>query len=477
MSGFLSSTNGSGNVRIFRLIALLICCSIPLLLPDNAYAKDADPGGGGGITACYVNSGNIGPITRIVSCIKTMTKTAGTTLVSGLGNYLSTAVNAAVMISIVLYGMLLALGFVAQERPTSYTVVAIAKAACVMVFATNPMYFFDLGLDIMESLLDLAGEIVGDTIPADAHCVIGGDKEAIWMRMDCILGTFVGYVWDMGRQAAANPNGLVGPLAWGVLGFLIACFFSGGLAWTIAMFGVSCVLTLFMAVSRAVYTFLVAYTLLVFLAVLSPIFIPMIMFQSTRRFFDKWVAMCMTMIFQPLLLFVFLSVMLIAADQILLSGPYSIFRILGVNPGGMGALFDASDPCNPKNIIRYDGITIGILDIGKGLLDKVGFDVTAIFNNMPVVGGAVQWFNEHVITCETKKLLPGTITLPIPYVDLSHVDGQKLLLSTIGGAVFAYLMNTMLKYIPDLSQEIFMGSTMRSIGTVKTPLEERFFSP
>lgn len=64
------------------------------------------------------------------------------------------------------------------------------------------------------------------------------------------------------------------------------------------------------------YVFILSLVALSVIIILSPLFIPMVLFQHTKGYFDGWIRELITYSLYPVMLFAFLSFMFIACDKI-----------------------------------------------------------------------------------------------------------------------------------------------------------------
>ena len=83
---------------------------------------------------------------------------------------------------------------------------------------------------------------------------------------------------------------------------------------------------LLMAIARSVYIFISAYIAFALMILVSPIFIPMTLFRSTKAYFEKWLRLTIGFVLQPVFIFVYLTMMLAAYDTIVFDGERSLYR-------------------------------------------------------------------------------------------------------------------------------------------------------
>jgi len=85
-----------------------------------------------------------------------------------------------------------------------------------------------------------------------------------------------------------------------------------------------------MLIIRAFFIYIAGYLGVTFLVIVSPLFIPMVLFKETKQYFDKWAKLLISFALQPVIMLVFIIFSLTAMDMAAFSGNYSImYRIAG----------------------------------------------------------------------------------------------------------------------------------------------------
>src|SRR5690606_3294993 len=138
--------------------------------------------------------------------------------------------------------------------------------------------------NILDAMDDLLGRVVNVTGGGAAFGAPACDQtfynsypagQRIWVYVDCALATLIGGI-------------LPGvSLTSGLLGFLVASLFSGATGAIIALMGFLLVVQLLVAIARAVYIYLTAYMAFSLMVVISPFFIPLILFRTTYAYFEQ----------------------------------------------------------------------------------------------------------------------------------------------------------------------------------------------
>ncbi|WP_065094408.1 TrbL/VirB6 family protein [Wolbachia endosymbiont of Nomada panzeri] len=144
---------------------------------------------------------------------------------------------------------------------------------------------------------------------------------APWDRLDCRILFYLGAPLDgiggkIGTGGVATLAVLLGaaPVLL-VAGSVIGIIFAGGQI-LIALVAIFMAILLMMVILWLCYVFILSLVALSVIIILSPLFIPMVLFQHTKGYFDGWVRELITYSLYPVILFAFLSFMFIACDKI-----------------------------------------------------------------------------------------------------------------------------------------------------------------
>ncbi|OAM00201.1 type IV secretion system protein [Wolbachia endosymbiont of Dactylopius coccus] len=144
---------------------------------------------------------------------------------------------------------------------------------------------------------------------------------APWDRLDCRILFYLGAPLD-GIGGKIGTGGVVtlaillgtAPVLL-VAGSVIGIIFAGGQI-LIALVAIFMAILLMMVILWLCYVFILSLVALSVIIILSPLFIPMVLFQHTKGYFDGWVRELITYSLYPVILFAFLSFMFIACDKI-----------------------------------------------------------------------------------------------------------------------------------------------------------------
>ncbi|WP_265026278.1 TrbL/VirB6 family protein [Wolbachia endosymbiont (group A) of Bibio marci] len=144
---------------------------------------------------------------------------------------------------------------------------------------------------------------------------------APWDRLDCRILFYLGAPLDgiggkIGTGGVATLAVLLGaaPVLL-VAGSVIGIIFAGGQI-LVALVCIFMAVLMMMVILWLCYVFILSLVALSVIVILSPLFIPMVLFQHTKGYFDGWVKELITYSLYPVILFAFLSFMFIACDKI-----------------------------------------------------------------------------------------------------------------------------------------------------------------
>ncbi|MDN5248046.1 MAG: type IV secretion system protein [Wolbachia endosymbiont of Tyrophagus putrescentiae] len=148
---------------------------------------------------------------------------------------------------------------------------------------------------------------------------------APWDRLDCRLLFYLGAPLEgvggkIGTGGVATLTVLFGAApALLVAGSIFGIIFAGGQI-LIALVAILMGFLMMAVVLWICYVFILSLIALSVIVILSPLFIPMILFQATKGYFDGWLRELITYSLYPVILFSFLSFMFVACDKIFYKG-------------------------------------------------------------------------------------------------------------------------------------------------------------
>ena len=297
-----------------------------------AFAQGAGGGGGGG--GAYGNVQATCQMIRqqvegsdidkawlteyIVTCVKTVVLQAFIQFVVQFYTIMHQIIMAAMTLAVTLFGVLILTGMIEKSARDSF--VGLFKFGCVLFFVRpdTVTQIFDMGMNSMDGLTDIVFQFGKG---GSGRCY---DNATLWDRIDCMLDLLIGIVKSGGPGGAGAGGGGGAAAAGGLQGisrgsmhFMMSSIAGSGLGALIGMLGFYTVYTILMATIKSIHTYLAAIIALAFILVLAPMFVPLIMFKATRTYFDKWHRIATSFVLQPVILFGFISLMMIALEDML----------------------------------------------------------------------------------------------------------------------------------------------------------------
>lgn len=413
---------------------------------------------------------------RVMPCIKENIITATNNFLGPFSNYMSSAVAAACTLAVALWGALVASG--RHGAITREMAVLAIKVGCVIAFTSNFAGLFPWLLDAMDDLLGRVGlyTMTAGQLLNNPNCMTWPGDTAIllvWSRIDCAIETLIGGVFSDFS------------LVFGIVGFLFACIFSGPIGIFVAMLGFYLVFQLLLIAVHALYIFISAYIAFAIMIMVSPICIPTILFSYTKGIFDKWLRLTLSFIMQPVILFAYLSMLVAAYNTIVFTAPYSLAHALagpdadmpGFTLGGWlqmaGALgvrdlAEKEVEIEPKEVMIKFGAPE---DLKSGLLGTVGergkqmetLWKNGIASTLGIGENGVEDLRHFKINLRTNALDLEMLAAITGAADtVTYIVG--LLLSLIMACVVAYILKTLLQYLPFISASVLGTSPTLMLG-------------
>lgn len=295
--------------------------------------------------ACYNQAGSksLAPIpvtSMIVQCIKESLDNLvagkgapnGESFISVAQKRLKNTVTAVLVLALILFSIKAMSGGV--QRPQEMYMLII-KFALVIYFTTGSTmshYYGELtrlSNGLSEIVLKASSEskgICNYKAGTDYEYTRAGKRVsysylAPWDRLDCRILFYLGAPLDgiggkIGTGGVAMLAVLLGaaPVLL-VAGSVIGIIFAGGQI-LVALVCIFMAVLMMMVILWLCYVFILSLVALSVIIILSPLFIPMVLFQHTKGYFEGWVKELITYSLYPVILFAFLSFMFIACDKI-----------------------------------------------------------------------------------------------------------------------------------------------------------------
>lgn len=255
---------------------------------------------------------------RVVSCIQAIIVQAAKDFLASFLPFYEAIVISLLVLSVTIYGAMFALGTV--RRPTGETFILLLKMAAIGYFTLEFAGSVDWIFGIMQGLLDIVTNYVTvsqlSACSDDGHLAQFFELEranlTVWDKVDCLFITLLGI-------------GVAQTTAFGLIMVLSPLVFTGGIGLIIVVIAFFFMLTLLVAVLRAIRIYLSSVVAVAFLICVSPLIIPMLLFSHTRPLFDKWLKNLANYMLIPVFLFAYLSMIVAAYDAILFKGPSSLY--------------------------------------------------------------------------------------------------------------------------------------------------------
>lgn len=300
--------------------------------------------------ACYNQAGSksLAPIpitSMIVQCIKESLDN----LVAGIdssgsplkdkdghnkGSFLSVAqkrlkntVTAVLVLALILFSIKAMSGGVRSPQEMYMLIIKFALVIYFTTGSTMSHYYGELtrlSNGLSEMVLKASSESKGIcNYEANDYKYSTGNYSylAPWDRLDCRILFYLGAPLDgiggkIGTGGVATLAVLLGaaPVLL-VAGSVIGIIFAGGQI-LVALVCIFMAVLMMMVILWLCYVFILSLVALSVIVILSPLFIPMVLFQHTKGYFDGWVKELITYSLYPVILFAFLSFMFIACDKI-----------------------------------------------------------------------------------------------------------------------------------------------------------------
>lgn len=391
----------------------------------------------------------------IVTCTKTVVLQAFLRFVVEFYTIMHEIIMAAMTLAVTLFGVLLITGMI--EKSARDTFVGLFKFGCVLFFVRpdTVTQIFNMGMDAMDGLTDIVFQFGKG---GSARCY---DNATLWDRVDCMLDLLIGIVKKGGAGGGAAGADVQG-ISRGAMHFFMSNIAGSGIGALIGMLGFYVAYQMLMATIKSIHTYLAAIISLAFVLMLAPMFVPMIMFKVSRTYFDKWHRISTSFVLQPVILFGFLSLMLIALEDML------------VGEDNPGAYYRVA--CGPQ-CLQKDGFISKVLTEGEGIetggnyygsSSRVNLANTARTKASLVDTGV---FGRYMSAKPQKGNTVGSFFGAggrfdrVDYKKQAQLTGagdetkqqEKMALSAIALALTAFVFISMLNYIPNLATDLSGG--------------------
>lgn len=358
------------------LMVVMACVAVVILATPleslaQASAPPAPPAAspGNGIDPPADCDGFVGVTHRIAGCIRVTIDEGAQRFFDNVYPGLQRAIGGVLTLAIVIYGVMISYGLV--EKVGRDTFVLLLKIAAVVYFVTSSPFMFRTVIGAMDAAAaavisysppsgaaDNAGSdynqsvcmqaMVAAQAAANGSLPSGSNPRPVitpWLGIDCLIDSVIGIKilpssgntaptgsgeWFNKTYADTDASTQGDGPARGLLFFFFSSLQSsvtGGLLAVVGFFFVYGMLSL---IVRCFFVYIAGYMGVALLVILSPLFLPMILFKETKQYFDKWAKMFIGFAMQPVIMLVFIIFSLTAVDLAAFSGNYSIvYQIAG----------------------------------------------------------------------------------------------------------------------------------------------------
>lgn len=463
---------------------------------------------------------------RIAGCVRdSLAKAAENYFDTGDGFYagLQLAIQAVMTISVAVFGCMAAFGML--EKPGRDSLMLLIKLACVAYFVTASDTNYQMVIRMMDGSARAVLQMVPRTGQADnsgtkfdqitcfnnlnrATEDLDGEESdyspymqtaSPWLAFDCLLDSVIGIKpKDLSKtglnginQAFRNATntGEQG-LARGLFNFFFASFQSSVMGAMLAIIGFVFVWSMINMIVKALFVYLAGYIGVTMMMIVGPLFIPLILFQATRSYFDKWIKLVFSFALQPIIILAFIVFSIAAVDLAMFSGSYSVmYRIAGDASRETGFSLNAyltqireipnSDPPATGAILRKSAWTVfeqkalqpnvkaPVFDETKGALGVLGNSkcLDHLMKADPELAAICsQSFPLQINKDEIDWTLLAAVRTPPVELDQQEKDdgldiGGKLAREIMAAMLFAgivvYVMNELLTVVPAIAYDMF----------------------
>lgn len=274
---------------------------------------------------CYPGLAN-----RLVGCIRQTLHNAAKVYFDpgrGMHSIVASGIGGIITLGVVIYGVMLASGMV--EKLGRDTFVLLIKIALVSYFVVNTQMLYNLFIVMIDSLAT-------DMFQFSSSGFLGVcmNKFTIWERMDCMIDSVIGI--QVSEITSSNFKGFnqnfVGEMMQrGMIGTFFHLIKSSSFGFVIGLMGFLYIYAMLFFLVRVLLAFLMSFFSLTFVMMIGPIFIPLVIFRSTKQYFDAWVKMIISSSLQPVLLVAFISFAIAGLDLVVFSGSTSVMRVIAGN--------------------------------------------------------------------------------------------------------------------------------------------------
>lgn len=241
----------------------------------------------------------------------------------------------------------------------------------------------------------------------------GSEYLMVWDTLDCKIMQYLNY----------GPGFTTSTMV--VL--IIAAFFTGGIGLIIALSVFIMAVCLILATIRAMHIFISSAIAIIIYVFISPLIIPLVLFEKTKSIFDAWFMQLMSFTLSPIVLFAYLGIFISLSEDIMYGGANS-FKDGKIN---------CSEYCVDKDGNRSAKNEYGKCGDNRVTVDPFDLSVACILN-----------FNDF---SENPGFALFGITLPSIAKLLHPEKAQIRILLVLKSALFLFILAQFMDEIPAIA--------------------------
>ncbi len=390
-----------------------------------------------------------------------------TAVMQNLSTFYLPAIRALAIFLVCWFGLKLMLGDIQNIKGDTFTM--LFKISGVFYFCDNASTIYTDIIAMMNNLNDIISQII---IQSATHvfCTSSNPPWTLWQDLDCIIG------WVLGIGIVAAVLGLIA--------IILLIIFTGGTGIPIVFAIFYLIATVFFAIARFAQYYIMSVMSLSFMFVLGYLFVPLLFFRHSFQYFQKWLAYCIAYMLIPFVMYAYVALLFVVLDDAIYSGPTSImYEIAGAQKvANMQSGAPATNPLNaiqgPKNgngsntkyyvTQKHSVFKFGIEKHGDTVASDVGSGGTMGDNGQ----SAEQFNSEKHDTMLDSAFSNGSIdwnSLALDQGDGKTVEQYQIdiALSIFVAALLAYIMLSLMSYIPEVASSLVSQGTQAGKQIVK----------
>ena len=476
---------------------LLAAFLLGAMLAVPALAQTPPPANTPGSEMAQACGEHVGVTNRIAGCVRDAVGNVANRFFdedNGFYSLASKFIAGFLTLGIALYGTMAAAGML--EKVGRDTLIFVIKISFIAYFTLNAdvMYRYTVeGMDalgaVMVQVSPMNGTADGQQDFSNLTCYMEMKAAAVdmgqpitgpWMAMDCLIDTVFGIKMEARSGNLNNFTGNGGAEGWfnsnlegqGLQRGMIYFFFSGmktsitglmlGILGFIFMWG------LITMIIKALMTYIIGYIGIAFMMIISPLFIPLMLFRETKQYFDKWVKLVLSFALQPVLILLFVSLSIAGVDLALFSGDYSVaYRIAGDASRQPG--FNLNKYLTDKEAIRSEAMTpffvktnetivqlkdreegnaiapVGLSDCSRDVINGKSSDNPECAGNMPI-----RAFRDTIDWHKLAEIRQPAVTLSDGAERIEQQIAREVMAAVIFCGVVIFVMNRLMTVVPHI---------------------------